>query len=114
MFFLTIASIVKEIVIIKVVSSRLKLSKNKRKLAIVGSGELGQNFKSLIDNNLSVYSFEGFIDEQKDDNNERYLGNINEFENIKSVELLEQQLVRLRETEDGLIGAHEIRAKSGR
>jgi putative colanic acid biosynthesis UDP-glucose lipid carrier transferase len=72
----------KELVLNKIITSQLKNKVNRRKLAIVGSGELGQKFKSLIDKNITSYNFEGFIDEEQNISNSNYLGSLNNFEKI--------------------------------
>ncbi|NOG96939.1 MAG: exopolysaccharide biosynthesis polyprenyl glycosylphosphotransferase [Ignavibacteriae bacterium] len=80
--FLTIIIFLKELVLNKIITSQLKNKVNRRKLAIVGSGELGQKFKSLIDKNITSYNFEGFIDEEQNISNSNYLGSLNNFEKI--------------------------------
>ena len=80
--FLSITIFLKELIVNRLVTAQLKHQGNKRKLAIVGSGELGQKFKSLIDKNITGYNFEGFIDEEQTDTDIKYLGSLNNFEKI--------------------------------
>ena len=80
--FLITLIFIKELVVNRIITTQLRQNKNKRKLAIVGSGELGQNFKALIENNITGYYFEGFIDEDPSDRTAKYLGSLDNFESI--------------------------------
>lgn len=78
-----------------------KKGRNFRNIIIIGTGEIGLNFyNSIKDNILFGYNIVGFIDDQKPEQlNGKYLGTLEELDNILSKQPVDDVVIALPNTE---------------
>ncbi|MEO8398216.1 MAG: undecaprenyl-phosphate glucose phosphotransferase [Ignavibacteriaceae bacterium] len=69
--------------------------KNNKNMLIIGAGEVGKNFQSMIKNNIALgYNFVGFLDDENE-TNKNVIGKINELDNIFSKYSVDEVVIAL-------------------
>lgn len=95
---------IRTIVFRKGLKSLRKKGKNIRNLVIVGSGEIGQNFKNMINSNPDFgYNFKGFVIESGEDYEEDVIGEIANLDDLISKFSIDEVVIALKEKSNGLL-----------
>jgi len=82
----------------KTLKSLRKKGKNVRSLLIVGSGEVAENFKQMIEKNPDLgYKFYGFLDGESSQNKSGVIGSLNELDPILSKKQVDEVVIALPE-----------------
>jgi putative colanic acid biosynthesis UDP-glucose lipid carrier transferase len=100
LFFVSLRSLVFR----KVLKRLRKKGKNIRNLLIIGAGEIGKNFHTLISGNPEFgYNLIGFLDNDKSDQNSKVIGNTDNLEEIIKSRKVDEVVIALPETETDLL-----------
>ena len=94
--FLLIVVISLRIEILKIIIyKRRGREENNKNLIIIGSGEVGQTFSNMINNNIGLgYNFLGFVDDEIK-GEQKFLGRINELDSILQNNLIDEVVIAL-------------------
>ncbi len=78
-----------------VIYKRKGIEKNNKNLIIIGSGEVGQTFSSMIENNIGLgYNFLGFVDDEVN-KNKKIIGKIDDLDLILQNTAIDEVVIAL-------------------